>query len=85
VKRTRIRVGSVTIDGAAASGLDPARLRAEIEAQVGRAVSAMPPQQGTSRVPVVRVDAAANAGNAGIGRAVGSALSRSLASRGGTR
>jgi hypothetical protein len=83
VKRTRIHVGSVVIDGAA-GGLDPERLRREIEAQVGRAASAAASPRRASRVPVVRVDAPVNAGPAGIARAVGSALSRSLPSRGST-
>jgi hypothetical protein len=85
MKRTRIHVESVTVESAAASRLEPVRLRAELGHQIARALSATSSRGGTAYVPVVRVDAHAQSGSAGIARAVASALTRSVRSRKGTR
>lgn len=85
MKRTRVHIDAVAIDASAAKGLDPVRLRAEIASEIRRAMSQASPARTTSRVPLVRVDASANAGNTGIARAVASAISRSAPARGRTR
>ena len=85
MKHTRVHIDAVTIDASATKGLSPARLRADIESEIRRALSQRTPARITSRVPVVRVDASANAGSTGIARAVASAISRPAPTRGRTR